>query len=337
MSGSSRERARPAVSVVIAAMSGCEYLERCLAALAAQSSGALESGPPSEDGGPPSENGGPPLEGNIEIIVVQEEGNDETVDQAHQVAALVGERYPAARLLQRRGQLTLGQLRAAGIGAAAGEIVAITEDHCIPAADWCRRLVEVHAQQAAPAIGGAVDNGAVQRLVDWTAYWCEYSAYASPLAHGPVQSLAAANVSYKRAALEQLGPLGDSGFREGGVHARLAAAGGQLWSDPALRVWHRKHFTVRSYCRERFAYSRWYAGERGQQLGRLRNLLYLGATPLLPFVLLLRLARRTQKHAGEAAHFARALPYLLLFVCVWAAGEAAGLLWGPGASEYELR
>jgi hypothetical protein len=220
---------------------------------------------------------------------------------------------------------------------AAGEIIALTEDHCLPAADWCKKVVEVHRAQGAAAIGGTVDNAATRGLIDWAAYWCEYGAFASPAAPGLVAALAAANVTYKRAALQRIGALERTAYHEGDVHARFMAAGDALWAEPRLRVWHKKHFTARSYCRERFAYSRWYAGGRRAQLNPPRRLLYLGATPLLPGLLLLRLFQRTQGRPAERRRFAAALPYLLLFVCVWAAGEAAGILWGAGASEYELR
>jgi hypothetical protein len=305
---------RPLLSVIVAAMSGCQYLEKCLAALAAQRDDL-----------------------SVEIIIVQGEGRREDLDQAHQIAALVREQYPWARLLRCPAPVTLAQLRAAGIGSAAGEIIALTEDHCIPAADWCATLVSVHGVQPAAAIGGAVDNAAAQRLIDWAAYWCEYSPFASPVPRGPVAALAAANVSYKRAALERSGVLADARYHEGAVHARLTAAGALLWSEPQLRVWHKKHFTLRSYCRERFAYSRWYAGTYRRQVGPARRLLYLGATPLLPALLLLRLSRRARSRQDELRRFAAALPYLLLFVCVWAVGEAAGIVWGPGESELELR
>jgi GT2 family glycosyltransferase len=304
----------PHLSVIIAAMSGCHYLERCLAALAAQA------------------NASP-----VEVIIVQGEGKDEDLDRAHQIATLVKEQYPWAQLIRRPAPVTLAQLRAAGIGCAAGEIIALTEDHCIPAADWCAALVNVHAAQPAAAIGGAVDNAAVPRLIDWAVYWCEYSPFASPLAEGPAAGLAAANVSYKRDALQRIGALAAVSYHEGAVHARLAAAGESIWCEPRLHVWHRKQFTLVSYCRERFAYSRWYSGaQRGGQ-SPLRRLLFLGAMPLLPFLLLLRLARRTQGRPAERRRFVAALPYLLIFSCVWAAGEAVGLLWGAGASEFELR
>lgn len=308
----------PVLSVIVAAMSGCQYLERCLAALAAQRSYLP-----------------------FELIVVQGEGEHETLDQAHQVRTLVGEQYPWARLVRCPAPVTLAELRARGIGCAAGQIIAFTEDHCIPAADWCAALVNAHATLGAGAIGGAVDNGATRRLIDWAVYWCEYSPFASPLvaepAAGLAAGLAAANVSYKRAALAQAGALDAAAYHEGEVHARLAAAGDPPWCDPRLRVWHKKHFTLRSYCRERFAYSRWYAGQRRATLPWLHRLLYLAATPALPFLLLRRLARRTQGRPEDRRRFVRALPYLLLFVSVWALGEAVGIFRGPGASEYELR
>ena len=55
-------------------------------------------------------------------------------------AELVGVRYirPAAR--------DVFELRAIGTNEARGDIIAITEDHCLVARDWCARLIELHAE-----------------------------------------------------------------------------------------------------------------------------------------------------------------------------------------------
>src|SRR5699024_5027539 len=48
--------------------------------------------------------------------------------------------------------------RAAGLKVSRGRIIAMTEDHALPAPDWCRQILAAHDGEA-PVIGGAIENG----------------------------------------------------------------------------------------------------------------------------------------------------------------------------------
>ncbi len=98
------------------------------------------------------------------------------------------------------------QLRALGYAEAHGDIVAVTEDHCIAEPDWCERILAAHEEYPdALAIGGSVENGAEEKLADWAAFFLTQAPYMAPLENGPARIIAApVNVSYKRAALERL-------------------------------------------------------------------------------------------------------------------------------------
>ena len=53
---------------------------------------------------------------------------------------------------------------------------------------------------------------------------------------------------------------------------------------------------------------------------------------LLPALLLFRMARHVRSRKRLGREFLSALPYLTLFVVVWAWGEFLGYLFGPGES-----
>jgi hypothetical protein len=53
-------------------------------------------------------------------------------------------------------------------------------------------------------------------------------------------------------------------------------------------------------------------------------------SPLVPLVLFARVARRVVARPRLAGPFLWAAPVLLLFFAAWAAGEAAGAIFGPG-------
>jgi len=49
----------------------------------------------------------------------------------------------------------------------AGDIVALTEDHCVVAADWCTAIVRAHEEHPqALGVSGAIENGSTGSVVD---------------------------------------------------------------------------------------------------------------------------------------------------------------------------
>ena len=93
--------------------------------------------------------------------------------------------HPDVRWLVGAGQ-TPFQLRAAGLAAATGDVVAVTEDHCCARGDWCERILEAHRRWPHTAIiGGPVENGATERLIDWALFFVANSPYLLPVVTGP--------------------------------------------------------------------------------------------------------------------------------------------------------
>lgn len=295
----------PELSIVIASINGRTYLERCLAALDRQTGGV-----------------------RAEIIVADCVGSS--------VTDFVRRHYPNVHLIGFDTPQSVPALRSAGILVARGGIIVITEDHCLPEPDWYTAIVQAHQEWAGPAIGGAVDNAATTRQIDWAVYLCEYSNFISPVSHGVVHDLPGPNVSYKRGALAAMADLVRDGYWETFLHYRLESEGFQLWSDPRIRVRHLKNFTFMSFLRERFHYARAFAGHRNEFISPPRRLFYLLASPLLPPLLMFRLWRRVRGHAGHTGPFIRSLPYILLFMVAWAIGECVGYAAGPGQSELQL-
>ncbi len=73
-------------------------------------------------------------------------------------------------------------LRAAGIAAAQGTIIAVTEDHCQLPDDWCTRIRDQFtADPALEVLGGAVVNGSEASVMD-RANFCMTFARLSPRA-----------------------------------------------------------------------------------------------------------------------------------------------------------
>lgn len=293
------------LSVVIASINGRSYLTDCLAALR-QQSGSISA----------------------EVIVADCVGTA--------VTDFVAAEYPEVKLIPFSQFQTVATLRAAAMLVAQGEIIALTEDHCIPPSNWYESIWQAHLNYAGPAIGGAVDNGATDRILDWAVFFCEYGNFISPVPHGVTHDLPGPNVSYKRNVLSEIEDFSKREYWETTVHNRLESRGYSLWSDSTIPMIHQKHFTLKGFLTERYHYSRTFAGKRIQSVDWTKRLFYLTFSPLLPPLLLIRASHRVLGRKQYWREFCLSFPYLILFMITWTVGEWVGYASGSGDSERYL-
>ncbi len=292
----------PELSVVVASVNGFPYLGRCLDALAARAPEA-------------------------EVIVA------DATDAA--TRRRVAENWPHARLLAFDDRATIPELRAAGVFAASAPYVALIEDHCLVSARWAALHVAAHEAGHA-VVGGPIRNAATDRLRDWAAFFCEYSAVMEPLPAGPAPALPGMNVSYDRRAIAAIEDLLRAGRWETWLHPRLRARGFELHCEPEAVVEHDKDFGLGEFLSQRYHYSRSYAGMRNADLGA-RRWLYACASPLLLPLVYGRMARDVLRRGRNRRQFALATPLIASYVATWALGEAVGYALGGGDSIERVR
>lgn len=292
----------PELSVVVASVNGLPYIRRCLDSLARCAPEA-------------------------EVIVA-----DATDDATRRSVA---EGWPSVRLIAFDEPMAVPELRAAGIAAASAPNVAVIEDHCVIRDGWARRLIEGH-RQGRPVVGGPIRNGATRRIRDWAAFFCEYSEHMEPGPTGPVESLTGMNVSYDRRAIQAMEPLLSEGRWETWLHPHLQAFGLELHSDGAVVLEHVKDFDFREFVSQRYHYARSYAGMRNPRLGWRRVVYAIGSPALVP-LLYVRIARNVLRKRRHRREFLLATPLVLLYVGVWAFGEAVGYTAGGGRSLLRVR
>lgn len=296
----------PEMSVVVASVNGLPYPLACLEALRAQEGGITS-----------------------EVLVADCTGPA--------TVAAIKERFPEVRVLAYDEQKSVPWLRAAGMRAARGRLVAVTEDHCVPHPNWYVRIQEAHKEFGWAGVGGGVENGSTKRLVDWAVFFCEYSQHMSPVPMGPSNFIPGMNVAYDMEALAPLKDMFAEGLWENFLHDKLRAEGHVLGMDPAILVSHQKYFTVRMFLSERFHYSRSFAGMRVRDASLKSRIMWAAATPLLPFLLMARITKNVVKRKRHLSWFVRALPLVLVFSVMWSIGELVGYLTGPGDSLLRVR
>jgi hypothetical protein len=214
--------------------------------------------------------------------------------------------------------------------------VAVIEDHVIVPANWARQLLDAQ-DRGEEVVGGAVENAATERLVDWAAFLCEYSQLLPPLPSGPVAGLPGNNTVYRRSLLERYHEVITAGRWEDYLHAAMRRDGIALISRPEILVGHKRHYTVAEYARERYWYSRAYSGLQSRDASHLRRFLSGSRCLMLPPVLYWRIVSTVWRKGAHRGELIRSLPLLVLFVVAWASGETVGHWFGGGTALQKVR
>jgi glycosyltransferase involved in cell wall biosynthesis len=290
----------PRVSVIVPSATGLPVVAECLESLLSQEGST-----------------------RAEILVLDRCGEE--------TRAVLRSQFPEIQLIPVEGCPSIPALRALGIERAKGQIIALLEDHCIVQPGWLRALEQAY-DAGYRAIGGPIENGCVDRAVDWAAFFCEYARFCAPAPRGSVREIPGNNAAFDRRLFEQLQPELRAGAWEPVWLARMRERQVIFYSAPEMAVVHKLSFRYGNFLTQRYHYSRSFAGMRLCGAPWWKRVAYAGATVLLPGLLLGRLAVTM---AGKRRHWMRflySLPVLLTFLASWAVGEGVGALLGPGRS-----
>lgn len=223
------------------------------------------------------------------------------------------------------------EIRARGALAARGEIVAFLEDHVRPDPHWSRRIVEAHRRECAnmAGVGGAVENG-VDRALCWAAYFCDLGKYQNPVGNGESPFMSLVNGSYKRQALERIRPVWRERFNETVVNAALRVQDERLaLRQDIVTCQVRPHLRFGIAAREFVIWGRSYGRTRGRLIAAHQRLAYTLVAPLLPGLLIPRLAANVLRRRRLRGAFVRALPFIFVLTACWSWGEFLGYLDAP--------
>lgn len=293
--------APPALSIVVASRTGDGSISSCLEGLAGQL-----------DGGQ--------LQGDVELIVVEDERSDRIE---------LGDRH-LARLVVRPGAL-VPELWSAGIHQATGRLVGLLASTMVPGPDWVGLTLKLHEGGAA-AIGGGIEPGAGMGIVDWAVFFCRYAPYMAPIRLDPSLEIAGDNASYRREVLMGFSDLFAESFSEPFVHRAMRAAGHELRVEPARIVHHTGGADAPGFCRQRFLHGRDHGRQRSAGQARSQVLMGAATAPLVPLLMTLRVARHVAAKRRHRCRFLVSLPLAVWFYSWWAAGELVGRLGSASSS-----
>jgi len=289
----------PRLSIVIASGAGGEFLFKTLGALGDQ---ARDHG--------------------AEVIVADRCG----AATRERLAAEFPEATVLAPELDHRPSVP--ELRAIGCDAAAGEIVAVIEEHTRPGPDWVATILENFRADDA-AIGGPIVSDDYGRRRDWVVYFCEYSNYMPPWSEGDHYDLNGANIAYRRELVLRHREVLSTGWWEAGLHP-LLIADGRFRAVPDMGARHTGPFDYGYYLRQRYLLSRVWGATQRARVPLSKRLVHVVASPIMPFFLLARMGQRVFSKGRLRGRFLSTVPLLVPAVVAYAWGEFLGYLVGAG-------
>jgi hypothetical protein len=225
------------------------------------------------------------------------------------------------------------QLRPRAYPVTRAPIVAHTEDHCVLAADWGKKALELHRQYPdAAVIGAVVENGSPERLDDWANFFVGHVWDMPGVGKArQVSSCGMTCTTYKRRALEGMSAVGTLGVNEVYHQRILSQRGEQVLIDDRLRCIH-----VQSKGLRAIVSITWHAARAAGAMRRARltprTALRICLTPVLPVVYSVAIARSVAQRRYHPVRAVASAPFIVGFLCVRSVAEVVGYLAGAGDS-----
>jgi hypothetical protein len=259
----------------------------------------------------------------LEAIEPQRDGAEVLVCEPHASREDVQSRFPWAVFMERR-DASVPILWRDGIERSTADIVALTISPMVPAPDW---LASLRSElKDADVVAGAIDPGHGLRISDFAEYLCRYAKDMRPFESHHSLDLPGDNCAYRRPLLLEVRDSYGDGFWEPVVNQRLAERGARLLHSHSPVVRQGRSAGWAAFTRQRLVHGRAHGRQRGAGFRRGRNAVGVLASPVVPVLLTVRIARELSARRALGLRPLLALPHILLFNVAWALGEARGHL-----------
>lgn len=248
------------------------------------------------------------------------------------------EALPAGTVWLRPDSNDVFRLLAQAMRRCSAPVVATTEDHCTVRPGWCEAIIRAHTEHPdAAAIGGTIENGSRDTLLDWGSYFITQGPHMGPLGQREVSFVTnEACLSQKRWAVDLLDDLGGQGvsmiFHTRALHDK----GHALRVDDRFSVDHFQSIGFRETTAIHFHNGRTIAGFRRRDMTR-GDWLRVALGGLLPAYRVSRILRTCLPKRRHGRELLASLP--LAVWCEYSAGlgHLVGYATGPGDSPRHLR
>ncbi len=272
----------------------------------------------------------------LEIVIVAPAGADLGLD----AEALEG--FAGIQLVEVDRVNPMSRARAAGVRAATAPIVFIGETHSFPHPGFAEALIHAHAESWDAVVPG-IANANPESAFSWAGFLMDYGPWLEALPAGQIPGGPTWNVAYKRDVLLDIGDNLASALSHGDdLAVALHARGHRAYFEPSAKLDHANISQPVGWFQQRYLCGRMVAASRKARWPRSKSLMYICASPLIPFVVLSRLIRPVKSLAQSRTLPLATPPLLIAGAIARAIGEVIGYALGPGAQsqdrvdEYEL-
>ena len=229
----------------------------------------------------------------------------------------------------------LSRSRAAGVRASSAPYVYIAETHAYPDPDACERIVELLSEGWSLVVPG-LRNANPRNGISWGGFLSDYGAWSRVLPEGEIERAPAHNTAFRREVLMDFGDNLQQAFGFGdGLHEGMKARGQRAWFEPVISVEHVNIYRARHWFRERYLAGVLIGGSRSIKWPWRRRLLYVAASPLIPFVVLSRVRSGVREVARREKLPLSTYPFIVGGVILKVMGEVRGYIFGASRESEE--
>lgn len=238
---------------------------------------------------------------------------------------------------------SLSRARGLGVRNATGPSVFIAETHAYPDTSLAATVVRALEGPWAVVVPGFT-NANPETGLSRAGFLSDYGAWLRGLPAGETERTPSYNAAFRKSVLLEFGDRLEHAITFGEeLFLGLKARGHKAYFDPGATIRHVNLARLGPWMHERFLAGVLIGGYRSAQWSWLRRIAYAGASPLIPFVILSRIAGGVRAEARREGLQPGTTAAIILGAFVKAAGEFRGYLAGPGdtadsiMNRYEIR
>lgn len=226
--------------------------------------------------------------------------------------------------------------RAAGVRAASAPYVFVAETHAYPDPDLAEKLVGLLTEGWSVVVPG-IRNANPRNGISWAGFLGDYGAWSRTLPAGEIQRAPAHNTAFHREVLMDFGDGLERAFGFGDdLFLGLGSRGHRIWFEPNPGVEHVNIDGFNNWRKERYLSGTLIGGARSEKWTWTRRLIYICASPLIPFVILARIRHGVREVAKHETLPAGTLTAIVAGAFLKIAGEVTAYALGPN-KEHETR
>lgn len=265
------------------------------------------------------------IKNKMELIIVGD--TDESVKVDNQLLAV----FHSVRKIILGPYNSTAMARARGIRIAKAPVIAFTEDHCYPAPDWAGQLLR-HFGDGYTGVGPSFANANPRNSTSWANFLIEYGHFAVPVSGRFPGQIPGHNSAYRRDPLVKFGDrLEDILEVEAVMQWELMRSGHRFTVSPHAVTYHLNFSRFWNSFIFRFHGGRLFAFHRAKGWPPGKRLVYFCASPLIPWVRLIRVTRAAFR-IGQKARIPKMLSIAFILLVFDGIGEMAGYIGSIGKS-----